>query len=110
MADSSVKAPAKKRKSAGRPENLTNAGMGRPKGVPNKTTALLKDAILRAAEKAGKRYGSEGMVSYLEAQAETNPGPFMALLGKVLPMQVVGDDENPLRVIHRIELVAPSGK
>lgn len=87
-----------------------NAGKGRPKGVPNKTTAFLKDAILKAAENAGKQHGSDGMVSYLEAQAKLNPGPFMALLGKVLPMQVIGDDENPLKVIHRIELVAPSGK
>ena len=29
------------------------AGMGRPKGSLNKTTALLKDAILQAAEEAG---------------------------------------------------------
>ena len=28
-------------------------GPGRPKGVPNKTTALLKDAVLKAAETAG---------------------------------------------------------
>lgn len=66
------------------------AGPGRPKGVPNKTTALLKDAILRAAEKAGEKVGDEGLVSYLEDQAEKNPGPFMSLLGKVLPMQMIG--------------------
>lgn len=82
-------------------------GPGRPKGSQNKTTAFLKDAILRAAEKAGKQYGSEGMVSYLEAQASANPGPFMALLGKVLPMQVGMDPDNPMKVVHRIELVAP---
>lgn len=101
--------PANKRKSAGRVENLTNAGKGRTKGVPNKTTAILKDAILRAAEKAGNKIGSEGMVSYLEAQAVENPGPFMSLLGKVLPMQVAMDPDNPMKVIHRIELVAPGG-
>jgi hypothetical protein len=28
-------------------------GPGRPKGLPNKTTALLKDAILKAASVAG---------------------------------------------------------
>lgn len=65
-------------------------GPGRPKGVPNKTTALLKDAILKAAEEAG---GKEGLVGYLKAQATANPGPFMALLGKVLPMQVAGPDD-----------------
>lgn len=66
---------------------------GRPKGVPNKTTALLKDAILQAAEKAGDR---EGLVGYLTVQAKANPGPFMALLGKVLPMQIAGDKDAPL--------------
>ncbi len=60
------------------------AGMGRPKGAKNKTTTLLKDAILKAAEKAG----NGDIVTYLHAQAIGNPGPFMALLGKVLPTQM----------------------
>jgi hypothetical protein len=67
------------------------AGPGRPKGLPNKTTALLKDAILQAAENAGNKVGDNGLVTYLEQQATENPGPFLSLLGKVLPMQVVGD-------------------
>jgi sarcosine oxidase gamma subunit len=67
-----------------------NAGKGRVAGVPNKTTALLKDAILRAAEAAGNKVGQEGMVSYLTQQAEQNPAAFLSLLGKVLPMQVEG--------------------
>ncbi|WFP89825.1 hypothetical protein [Ensifer adhaerens] len=80
------------------------AGMGRPKGAQNKTTALLKDAILKAAEQAG----DGDMVEYLTLQARTNPGPFMALLGKVLPMQIAGDPDNP--IIHAIErrIVRPS--
>jgi hypothetical protein len=67
------------------------AGPGRPKGIPNKTTALLKDAILKAAEQAGNKVGNDGLVSYLEVQATENPGPFLSLLGKVLPMQVTGE-------------------
>jgi hypothetical protein len=74
--------------------NLPGPGPGRPKGVPNKTTALLKDAILLAATKAG-----EGdMAAYLEKQARDNPGPFLSLLGKVLPMQVTGDGGGALAV------------
>lgn len=70
---------------------------GRQKGTPNKTTALLKDAILKAAEQAG---GDDGMVGYLTLQAVQNPGPFMALLGKVLPMQIAGDEDGgPLQVV-----------
>lgn len=68
------------------------AGPGRPKGTPNKTTALLKDAILQAATDAG---GGD-LTAYLAVQAKTNPGPFLALLGKVLPMQVTGEGDGPL--------------
>lgn len=85
-------------------------GPGRPKGSPNKTTALLKDAILKAAEQAGAKVGDEGMVSYLAQQAEENPGPFMALLGKVLPMQVSGDPDNPLISEIRVRIVDPAGR
>jgi hypothetical protein len=76
-------------------------GPGRPKGLPNKTTALLKDAILQAATKAG---GGD-LVEYLTGQAAANPGPFMALLGKVLPLQIAGDSENPI-AIQMVELRA----
>ena len=78
-------------------DNLTRPGPGRPKGSVNKTTALLKDAILKAAEQAG---GEEGLVGYLEQQAKASPAAFMSLLGKVLPMQVVGDEDNP--VTHKV--------
>jgi hypothetical protein len=87
--------------------NLKGPGPGRPKGMPNKTTALLKDAILRAAEAAG---GNEGMIGYLTTQAAENPGPFMSLLGKVLPMQVTGEDGGAVRieVVKRV-IVDPTG-
>ena len=76
------------------------AGPGRPKGQPNKTTALLKDALLLAAEKAGD---NGGLVGYLENQARSNPQAFLTLLGKVLPLQVRGDPDAP--VVTRIETI-----
>ncbi|WP_024896871.1 hypothetical protein [Brucella rhizosphaerae] len=81
------------------------AGKGRPKGAVNKTTALLKDAILTAATQAGDKTGKDGLVSYLTQQAEENPVAFMGLLGKVLPLQIAGDPNQPLETITRIELV-----
>ena len=81
-----------------------NRGKGRVKGVPNKTTALLKDAILQAAEAAG---GNGGLVGYLKMQATENPGPFMSLLGKVLPMQIVGDPDAPIIFAIQRQIVDP---
>ena len=70
---------------------------GRAKGTPNKTTALLKDALLIAAEKAG---GKAGMVGYLTTQASDNPAAFMSLLGKVLPLQIAGTGEDGKIVVQ----------
>lgn len=61
--------------------NLTNAGKGRPKGTPNKTTVAVKDMILTALNKKG---GAE----YLARQADENPAAFMTLVGKLLPLDV----------------------
>lgn len=77
-----------------RPKKVMPVSPGRPKGVPNKTTALLKDAILKAAEQAG----DGDLVAYLQKQAIINPGPFMSLLGKVLPMQIAGENGNGIVV------------
>ena len=78
---------------------------GRPKGAPNKTTALLKEAILKAADRAG---GKAGLVGYLKEQAKKNPGPFIALLGKVLPLQLTNDGDDTLKVtlIERVIIKA----
>ncbi len=41
----------------------------------------------------------DGLVAYLKQQAEENPGPFMALLGKVLPLQPAGSiDVEPVAI------------
>lgn len=72
-------------------------GAGRPKGSLNKTTALLKDAILMAAQKAGGD-GEDGITNYLLGQAGDNPVAFMSLLGKVLPMQVTGEDGDAIKI------------
>ena len=60
------------------------SGQGRPKGIPNKITADLKAMILGALSDVGGQ-------AYLARQAEDNPGPFLTLIGKVLPLQVTGE-------------------
>lgn len=81
-----------------------NAGKGRPKGSQNKLTADVKAMILAALDKAG---GAE----YLLKQAQQNPNAFLTLVGKVLPMTIAGDPQNPL-AFTRIEIVAvkPEGR
>lgn len=89
----------------GKPKGSPRTG-GRKKGTPNKLTAQLKEMILEAAELAGEDMGGGGTVKYLRMQATLQPVAFMALLGRVLPMQIAGDVENPIVTITRIELVA----
>ena len=81
-------------------QNLPARGPGRPKGSVNKTTAQLKEAILEAAEKAG---GKGKLVGYLTTQAKENPAAFMTLLGKVLPLTLQGDPNNPIKVEHEVK-------
>jgi hypothetical protein len=66
-------------------------GPGRPKGSVNKTTKALKDMILGALDDAGGQ-------QYLLKQALDNPNQFLALIGKVLPMQVTGEGGGALTV------------
>jgi len=63
-------------------------GPGRPKGCRNKTTVELKKMVLEALSDAGG-------VAYLVKQAKRrNPAAFMALLGKVLPLEVKAEMEH----------------
>lgn len=64
-------------------------GAGRKKGTANKTSKTLKEMILGALDKAGG-------IEYLYEQSQANPGPFMTLVGKVLPTTLTGDPENPV--------------
>ncbi|MEY4385596.1 MAG: hypothetical protein RLY20_879 [Verrucomicrobiota bacterium] len=70
----------------------------KPKGTPNKLTTALKDMILQAL-------ANKGGVTYLEAQADVNPNAFLALVGRVLPLQVKegGDDPTvPTTIVRHV--------
>lgn len=73
-------------------------GKGRPKGTPNLIPKTLKEMILTALRNAG---GDE----YLLMMAYANPAAFLQLVGKVLPLQVVGDAENPVQVTQITRII-----
>lgn len=62
---------------------------GRQKGTPNRVTGALKDMILQALANVGG-------VEYLEKQADAQPGHFMSLVGRVLPLQVKDGGAEPM--------------
>jgi len=68
---------------------LTTAGPGRPKGLPNKVTQSVKEAIERAFDKLG---GTD----YLVHVGRSDPRTFCALLGKLLPTKLANADGSPL--------------
>lgn len=76
---------------------------GRQKGTPNKITRSLKDAILLAAQEAGGG-GEEGMLEYFKLQAKNNPNAFIGLIGRIIPLSVGGDKDNPVRHDHTVEV------
>jgi hypothetical protein len=69
-------------------------GGGRPKGSLDKGNAMIREMIVQALDGAGG-------VAYLEAKAESHPAAFLALVGKVMPVQVEGGD-SPIK--HSIKV------
>ena len=71
-----------------RSKGMTKTG-GRRKGTPNKLTVDLKEMILGALNaKGGQRY--------LEQQATENPVAFLVLVGKILPLTLQGNSQQPI--------------
>lgn len=77
---------------------------GRPKGAVGKVPTALKDMILQALSDAGG-------AAYLVEQAKSSPAAFMALVGRVLPLQVKdggADPTVPAPVTHNLHMTAKS--
>jgi hypothetical protein len=84
------------KKGAKRPENA-----GRKAGTPNKVTALLKDALIHAAEAVGSDgKGTDGLVGYLATSAVKERAAYLRLLEKLLPYQLTGKDGGPMQLEH----------
>lgn len=74
---------------------------GRQKGTPNKLNADVKAMLLGALNQVGGQ-------QYLAEQAKSSPAAFLSLIGKVLPLQITGEDGGPVKVQEvRIKFVDP---
>jgi hypothetical protein len=80
------------------PRGGKRPGSGRKKGGTNKVTADVKQAIMEA-------FSALGGAKYLCAVAREDPKAFCALLGKLIPVKVAGDAEEP--PVLRMAIDAP---
>lgn len=81
--------------------NRGNAGKGRPKGSPNKTTAIMKDAIAAVyADLQASVEDAGNANAHFLAWAKENATDFYKLASKLIPVQLSGDPDHPL--IHEI--------
>lgn len=71
-------------------------GAGRKLGAKD-TVKNLREMVLCALDEAGG-------IEYLKSQATETPTAFLALLGRVLPLQHEGSDEGP-PIKHKVEQV-----
>lgn len=76
------------------------AGPGRPKGIPNKNSGLIKDMITQALSDAG---GVDYLVQ--RAQDPKTASAFLTLVGKVLTIQVTGENGDPIQTVTKIVLM-----
>lgn len=70
-------------------------GAGRPKGSLDKGGKLIREMVVEALDGAGG-------VAYLQATALSHQAAFLTLLGKVLPIQVTGEDGGAVKHSIRV--------
>jgi hypothetical protein len=77
---------------------------GRPKGIVERETRILRDALILAAEVAGGGK-KDGLVTYLASVALSHPAAFINTLGKVLPLEIkaTGANHITIEVVRRFE-------
>jgi hypothetical protein len=77
---------------------------GKPKGALSKTTKTAKEAIALAAEGLG---GVDRLVAWAQEDPLNERAFWASIYPKLIPVQIAGDEDNPLRHSIRIEFVKP---
>ncbi len=98
MADQTPPAPVKK---TDKKLFAGKAGPGRPKGVANKSTVVMKAAIMSVYEALQAKTGNDH--GHFLEWAEQNSTEFYKLAAKLIPVQVEGGGEDGA-IIHKIIL------
>ena len=73
------------------------AGKGRPKGSPNKTTALAKEAIALAADRLG---GVDRLVAWAQEDEKNEHSFWSSIYPRLLPLQV--NAELAGNIVHQV--------
>ena len=77
--------------------NVGTRGRGRPKGVPNKTTATMKQAIAAVYEKLQRDHAKKEKTGddhgHFAKWANDHPTEFYKIAAKLLPLQIGGIDD-----------------
>ena len=86
----------------GRVQNLTNAGKGRKKGVPNRTTVLAKQAIANAFDELG---GTEGLVKWAKSDGDNLKVFYATIWPKIIPVQteLTGKDGEAIQIEQKVK-------
>lgn len=92
---------AETRKVGASAKQAGNRGLGRKKGVPNKTTQAAKEAIAEAFEKMG---GTKALVDWADKDNDNRRVFYAQIWPKIVPLAVGGDKDNPIltEIIQRI--------
>lgn len=86
----------------GAPKGHPRYGGGRAKGQLNKLTVTVKKTLEQVAEELG---GVARIVEWVREDPENEKVFWSSMYTKLLPLQVIGDKDNPLEVLSRIEIV-----
>jgi hypothetical protein len=86
-------------------EHLPKRGPGRPKGSQNKVGKAAKEVIAAAAEGLG---GLDRLVEWAKSAPENERAFWATIYPKLLPLQVAGDPDNPIKASLEVAFVERS--